>query len=135
MGASCPPSPATTAPQAAPSNPDEHLEAPALGASSNMHSTAEQTWEAKILAQLERYKRYPDAAQRQHQTDTVYLDFAMDRAGNVLDFRIERSAGYALLDEEVTALIRRAAPLPAPPKQVVGERLELTVPVEFFLKK
>ncbi len=36
---------------------------------------------------------------------TVYLDFAMDRAGTVLDFRIERSAGYALLDEEVTALI------------------------------
>jgi periplasmic protein TonB len=130
-----PPSPTTTAPLATQSTPAEHLEAPALGSSSNLHSTAEQTWEARIIAQLERYKRYPDQAQRERQTDTVYLDFTMDRAGNVLDFHIERSAGYALLDNEVTALIRRAAPLPPPPKQVPGQRLELMVPVEFFLKK
>ena len=65
----------------------------------------------------------------------IYVRFVMDRVGKVLDYAIERSRGYALLDQEVVALIQRASPLPPPPEEVQGERLELVVPVEFFLRK
>ncbi len=129
------PAPDTTAPAAAQVKPAADLLAPAPGPTSNTHSTAEQTWEAKVLAQLERYKRYPPEAQREHQEDTVYLHFSLDRRGHVLESHIERSSGYGLLDSEVLTLIQRAAPLPKPPKEVPGDPIQLTVPVEFFVKK
>lgn len=109
--------------------------APTEGAAQSAVQDAERTWESTLLAHLERNKRYPGPAQRQRQEDVIYVRFAMDRVGKVLDYAIERSRGYQLLDQEVVALIERSSPLPPPPAEVAGERLELVVPVEFFLRK
>jgi protein TonB len=38
------------------------------------------------------------------------------------------------LDEEALALLRRAQPFPAPPRELPGERVDLTVPIRFNLK-
>ncbi len=62
------------------------------------------------------------------------MRFAVDRNGKVLDFEIERSRGYELLDREVVALLERSSPLPPPPQEVEGERVEVVVPVEFFIR-
>ncbi|MEL1263039.1 energy transducer TonB [Pseudoxanthomonas putridarboris] len=105
------------------------------GAPSDQASSAEQTWENALLTHLERYKRYPGAAQARRQEDVVYLRFTMDRSGKVLNWNIERSNGYTLLDGEVNALIQRASPLPVPPKGVGGNTVEMVVPVEFFLRR
>ncbi|WP_025884637.1 energy transducer TonB family protein [Asaia prunellae] len=61
------------------------------------------------------------------------LRFTMDRKGHVLAASLVRPTGYALLDEETLALIRRAEPLPEPPETIPGSTLTLTVPVEFYL--
>lgn len=125
----------TTAPTAmpAPSAPD--FAAPAVGRSANPPSNAEQAWEGLVLAQLERNKRYPAAAQRAGMQDVVMVRLTLDRKGRVTDAKIRRSNGYGPLDAEVLALARRASPLPAPPPEVAGDPLVLTVPVEFFMKK
>jgi periplasmic protein TonB len=100
-----------------------------------MNSTASPAnWQAQLVGWLERHKRYPRLAQEQRQEGTVYLRFAIDRQGRVVSSQIERGSGYALLDEEVSALIRRAQPLPAPPPEVPGARIELTVPIQFTLR-
>ena len=65
----------------------------------------------------------------------VYLRFAIDRQGKVLLSQINKSSGFGLLDDEVLALIQRAQPLPSPPPEIGGERIELLVPVAFFLRK
>ncbi|AQR63439.1 hypothetical protein BZG35_08610 [Brevundimonas sp. LM2] len=126
---------ATTAPAAVPAPPSEQVAAPAVGRSAAAPSNAEQAWEARVLAQLERNKRYPAAAQRAGQEDVVYVRLTLDRSGRVLDARVRRSRGYAALDGEVLALARRASPLPAPPAEIEGDRITLTVPVEFFLSR
>ena len=46
--------------------------------------------------------------------------------------RANKSSGFALLDEEVLALIQRAQPLPSPPPEVGSSRIELQVPVAFL---
>lgn len=94
---------------------------------------AVQSWNAMLLAHLSRYKRYPSSAKRRQYEGIVYLWFVMDREGRVLSARIERGSGYALLDEEARAMIRRAEPLPAPPPEVPGERVVRVVPVDFSL--
>lgn len=44
------------------------------------------------------------------------------------------SSGSPELDAETLALVRRAEPLPAPPPEVLGNPLTLTVPVRFSLR-
>jgi protein TonB len=95
---------------------------------------AKASWEAQLVGWLERYKRYPRPAQEQHQEGVVYLRFTMDRAGRVLAAQIDRGSGFALLDEEATALVQRAQPLPAPPPETPGATITLTLPVQFSLR-
>lgn len=86
---------------------------------------------ARLNAWLERHKEYPRRASLRRQEGEATLYFVIDRAGRVLDFRIEESTGYKLLDEEVVNMIKRASPLPAPPESVPGATLEYRVPVGF----
>lgn len=64
----------------------------------------------------------------------MFLRFVVDRLGNVLSYKIERSSGYNLLDHEIEKMIQRAAPLPAMPDELVQSRLELVVPISFYLR-
>jgi periplasmic protein TonB len=98
-------------------------------------ASARASWQAQLVAWLEKYKRYPRVAQEQHQQGVVSLRFAIDRQGKVLSSQISKSSGFELLDEEVLALIARAEPVPAPPPEVGGSRIELQVPVGFSLKR
>ncbi len=91
-------------------------------------------FKAALLAWLQRHKEYPRRAKRRQQQGTALLYFVMDREGQVLEYRIEVSSGHRLLDQEVTAMIERAQPLPEMPAEMPGARLELVVPVEFFLR-
>ena len=124
-----PPASAMAAPPAAPPQPS----APQSAASSAASTRA--SWQAQLLAWLEKYKRYPRVAQEQHQQGVVYLRFAIDRQGKVLASQINKSSGFELLDDEVLALVERAQPVPAPPPEVSGARIELLVPVVFSLRR
>ncbi len=92
------------------------------------------TYEQILLAHLERNKRYPRAARTNRQQGLAYVRFRMNRQGRVLSAELARSSGHDLLDEEVIALVRRAQPLPPPPPSIAGEVIDLTVPVEFYLR-
>ena len=125
----------TPAPQTAavPTPPAAAPAAPAASAAAS--ASVRNSWQAQIVGWLARYKRYPRPAQEQRQQGATYLRFTIDREGRVLSHRIERSSGYPLLDEEVQELIQRAQPLPPPPPEVPGARIELVVPVEFSLRR
>lgn len=97
-------------------------------------SDAKPTWEGQVLAALNKAKRYPREAKRNRQQGTPWVRFVMDREGRVRTVQLERSSGFDELDREALALPGRASPLPKPPESVTGERVELVVPMEFFLK-
>jgi periplasmic protein TonB len=128
------PAPDTTAPPTveAPASPTASARSPSLAPAHT--ATAVPTWQGLLLSRLEQFKRYPAAAQYRHQQGVAYLRFTMDRKGNVLSARVEKSSGVASLDEETLALIHRAEPLPVPPPDVAGDPIELVVPVEFRLR-
>lgn len=120
--AETPPAPETTAPPSRPVPP-----APSA-------SAAAQTWQSRVLAHLERRKRYPAEARARRLQGVAHVRFTMDRQGRVLAAALERSSGHAALDREALALLQRAQPLPPPPAETPGERITLTVPVEFFTR-
>lgn len=92
-------------------------------------------WEGRVLAHLHRYKRYPRAAQFNRREGVPWVRIILDRQGRVLSSRLDKGSGVRSLDDEALALLERAQPLPPPPDNVRGERIELVVPIEFFLRK
>jgi protein TonB len=97
-------------------------------------SNGPDTWEGRVLAQLNRHRQYPRAAVARRQQGVPYIRIVMDRTGKVLSSRLERSSGFPDLDREAVALAKRASPLPKPPDDKAGDTLELVVPVEFLLR-
>jgi len=94
----------------------------------------EPSWESSLVRQLQRFKRYPSEAQSRSEEGVVLLSFSLDRTGHVLAHRIARSSGFADLDNEVMAMIKRAEPLPAFPASMPQPQLDLTVPIRFSLR-
>jgi len=57
--------------------------------------------------------QYPQQALRDKQTGTVKLGFLVDKDGAVRDSRVNRSSGYAPLDEAARSAIARCTFTPA----------------------
>ncbi|MAY64075.1 MAG: energy transducer TonB [Rhizobiales bacterium] len=85
-------------------------------------------WQSRLMAHLERRKRYPGDARRRGEEGIVYVRFSIDAGGNVRSASIARSSGYTALDNEVLSLVRRASPVPKPPP---GVNKTITAPVRF----
>jgi protein TonB len=107
--------------------------APAPGAA-RRNSDAVPDWKSRLVARLERYKRYPNEAQRRGEHGVVQIAFNIDRRGGVHDVRIVRSSGSPLLDRTTLALPRRAAPLPPPPPDFDGRRIPIVVPIRYNIR-
>jgi protein TonB len=103
---------------------------PAIGAPSG-----QSNWAGLVLGRLEQFRRFPAAARRARQEGVCHVRFTIDRKGHVLASVLARTSGHELLDREAVTLVRRADPLPAPPPELQGETITLTVPVEFFLTR
>lgn len=110
------PAPASTQP--APPSPDPH---------------AVSSWQGRLLAHLERHKRFPSLALSRRLRGTVLVGFSLDRSGMVLAPTVDTSSGHASLDAAALDMLTRAQPLPAPPPEIAGAVVQLTVPVRFFL--
>jgi protein TonB len=128
------PAPMTSAPQAVPVELAAIPAAPTQGLPSRNTSNAVPTWKIQVVSVLERNKRYPAAAQSRREQGVAQVFFSLDRKGRVVESRIVRSSGAVALDEEALALLRRAQPFPAPPAELAGERVDLSVPIRFNLK-
>lgn len=89
----------------------------------------------RLLGHLQRYKRYPRAAQARGRQGVPYIRFTMNREGQVLASALERGSGHEALDAEALALVVRAQPLPTFPEELAGDTLEIVVPIEFRLRR
>lgn len=95
---------------------------------------AKVSWEGRLQAHLQRHKRYPYAARSRREEGVALVRFQMNREGRLLTNSLERSSGSVLLDREVKQLLKRAQPMPKPPREIVGDRVEVVLPIEFSLR-
>jgi len=87
----------------------------------------------RLRRHLAKHKRYPPEASKQKQEGTVQVEFTLARDGTVLAARIEKSAGYPLLDQAVLDMLRNASPVPPLPERFTGEQIRITLPIGFSL--
>lgn len=130
-----PPAPAP-APAPAPNRdaaPAAAPPAPALPPAPQAGGLHSESWQARVLARLERFRSYPAGARARREQGTVLLRLRLGRQGQVLMARLERPSGHGELDQAALQTVQRAQPLPAIPPEL-PEELELLVPVEFFFQ-
>ena len=96
----------------------------------NLTNSTAATFSEVLLEHIRIYQRYPDAAAQQSQRGVVQVLFAMNCNGTVIDVRVTTSSGFAMLDQEAVAMVRRAQPLPRIPAQL-PDRLNVLLPVAF----
>lgn len=112
-------------------NQQEAPRAAAPQANQGASSVSPARWQSRLMAHLERRKRYPSSARRARQEGVAQVRFTIDGNGNVQSVALARSSGVAELDAEVVAMVRRASPVPAPPP---GVGRTIVVPVQFNLR-
>lgn len=122
-----PEAPALAMPQddeapAPPAQPEGH-EAPAQDV---------QSYRRAIMARLEAWRFYPDAALRRDWQGSGVVLFRIERSGRLLDATIANSTGHGALDKAALGIVQRAAPFPAIPDSLPDE-LAITMPVTFLL--
>ncbi|MFT4089478.1 MAG: energy transducer TonB [Asticcacaulis sp.] len=105
---------------------------PAVGKAGRNHSVA---YSALVRRHLEMFRDYPRTAKRRREEGVVTVTFVINRQGRVLNVKVGKTSGYAALDQAALDMVRTASPLPAPPSDIGGEQIEMTVPAEFFLTK
>ncbi|MCX8995972.1 energy transducer TonB [Rhizobiaceae bacterium BDR2-2] len=91
-------------------------------------SASPARWKSRLMAHIERRKKYPGGARSRGERGVVHIRFRIDDSGNVLSASLVRSSGFSELDNEVLSLVRRASPVPAPPP---GASKTITVPIRF----
>ena len=91
-------------------------------------------YEAQLAAWLAKHKNYPLAAQRRRQEGEVLLRVRINRAGQVLSFRLQDRSIYQILDDAALAMVKRAEPFPPFPDDFPGVDFEFLLPVSFRLR-
>ena len=87
-------------------------------------------YQGLVAARLARFKRYPPEARRRREQGSALVSFTIDTTGRATSIRLVRGTGFAALDEEVQAMVKRASPFPPPPR---GADMSFSAPVSFRL--
>jgi protein TonB len=90
------------------------------------------TWQRKLMAHLERFKRYPSGGMP--RSTRIEVGFTLDRLGHVVSAQIRQGSGDPAFDQAALAMLRRADPVPPPPPLVADEGLNFTLPVVYRVK-
>jgi|ERR1043166_9579590 protein TonB len=93
-------------------------------------SDATSNYNGLVAAHLARHKQYPSSARYAGTQGAGTVAFSIDGSGKVTAASIAKSTGATSLDQELTAMVMRASPFPAPPG---GQAMKFTVPVSFRL--
>ncbi|WP_254410339.1 energy transducer TonB family protein [Campylobacter coli] len=95
-----------------------------------------KSYQALLMAHLAKFKKYPQEAILQKQEGVVRIRVSIDESGNVLSKELKKSCPYAVLNDEVLSLFKRASPLPKPPKEMLknGEKISFVMPIDYNIK-
>lgn len=113
----------------------------AVRSAANFTSAAQQAisgqvgWESLLHTHLAKFKRYPRAALRYRATGISHVSMVLDAQGQVIDAAIVTTSGNRILDNEALDIVKRAAPLPAPPPHALNSdgQVQVVAPISFYL--
>lgn len=88
---------------------------------------------AKIVYQMERYKKYPKQARRISAEGIAKVTFSVNAAGVVSSADISDSSGYSILDNAALQAAEKIIGSKVVNNESYNNLLQVTVPVDFYL--
>lgn len=88
---------------------------------------------AKIVYQMERYKKYPKQARRISAEGIAKVTFSVNAAGIVASADISDSSGYSILDNAALQAAEKIVGSKVVTNDSYNNLLQVTVPVDFYL--
>ncbi|MBL4756599.1 MAG: energy transducer TonB [Rhizobiales bacterium] len=78
-------------------------------------------------------KRYPRSARADGIEGVAQISMTINRAGRITAFRIVRSSGHQILDQEINNMISRVQPLPRMPASMPQRQISINMAIRFKL--
>jgi protein TonB len=92
------------------------------------------SYQAEVLAHLQRYRIYPTEAKNRGITGTAMVHFTLASNGSVIFASLARGSGAAILDEATLSMVRRASPFPSFPPGLGHSQMDFAAPIRFDLR-
>ncbi len=89
---------------------------------------------SRVFRHIEPYRVYPPSARENRQSGRVVTRVTINRNGQLVDARVERSSGWPIIDAAELAAIRRAMPLPPVPNGMPGDPIVLILPMNYGMR-
>ena len=87
-----------------------------------------------LVPRISKSYYYPAMARRLGQEGRVLVALRIDARGELVDVKVHRSSGHAILDKAAVDALRRLGRLPAPPSELLGKgTLKIIVPMHYNL--
>lgn len=98
-------------------------------------SDKQREWEALVLGQLNKFKRYPEDARQRNRVGKPVIKFEVDAKGYIVDSTLVKSSGTNSLDREALRVLARAQPLPPPPTDLFTQgKVIVELPIDFTIE-
>ncbi|HLL26417.1 MAG TPA: TonB family protein [Xanthobacteraceae bacterium] len=92
------------------------------------------SYQAEVLAHLQRYRIYPPEAKSRGITGTAVVRFALASNGSVISASLARGSGASTLDDAALSMVRRASPFPPFPPGFGRSQMDFAAPIRFDLR-
>jgi periplasmic protein TonB len=87
----------------------------------------------RLYRHLLRFKQYPPDAIAQKQQGAVEIGFSIGRDGTLGNAHIEKSSGFALIDDAAVAMLQRASPAPPLPESYKADEARARFTIDYKL--
>jgi protein TonB len=95
--------------------------------------SSSRTYLEIVKLKIEKNKKYPEEAKRNHMEGTVSLKFIITPDGNIKNTEVSKSSRNAMLDEAAMKALQDAAPFPKPPERFFKGDIPLQLSIIFEL--
>lgn len=104
-----------------------------IGSAVSKNAALKNEIAAKIVYQMERYKKYPKQARRINAEGIAKVTFSVNTAGVVSSADISDSSGYPILDNAALQAAEKIVGSKVVTNESYDTLLQVTVPVDFYL--
>lgn len=122
------------APSRAAGSPGNQSQAGASGQVQHGGQAAASSYNALVIAHLQRYRVYPEAARAVRATGVSTVRFTLAASGTVVAVSLAVSSGTGTLDQAAIAMVQRASPFPPIPASLGLGSITFAAPVRFNLR-
>ena len=92
------------------------------------------SYQAQVLAHLQRFRVYPPEARNAGIRGTATVRFSLSSSGSVISASLGSGSGAPVLDQAAVAMVRRASPFPPIPPGLGRSHMDFAAPVRFDLR-